>query len=155
MADTDAITGAGRADIIEGKMLYPFSAKMLGTASGLFRREAIKEYAGIVAELQSQRQPKIAEAAAVMDLIDKKTRSGDYNALRQGFIAAANDIGNLPFLLWLSLLEGDKKASIAEATALIKPDNQEAIQQAILELMGVRKPKPPVNQNAEDLKKNT
>jgi|ERR1700733_3347913 len=140
MADTDTITSAGRADIIEGKMLHPFSAQALGTAAGYFRRQAIEEYATIAAGLRAQKPPKISEASIVMELIDSKTRNGDFNAIRGGFISAAYDFANLPFLLWVCIQQNDKKFTLVEASALIDDVTKFKIQNGILELMRIRKP---------------
>jgi hypothetical protein len=135
MLDVEKITGAPRADIITGELLAPFTSEMFGMVSGYFRRRVITEYAGIAAELRKEKPSRENEAQAVLEVLDMKTRNGDYNWSRPGFIAEAFDIANLPFLLWLSLRVKKPKISLAEATAMITQDNAKQVQTGILQLM--------------------
>jgi hypothetical protein len=141
MADVTSATGAPRADIIEGKLLYPFTAEMMGTASAYFRRKAIEEYTAIIAQQRAEK--KLADAKVTQELIDTKTRKGDYNPVEASFIAEAWNIVNLPFLLWLSMIQGNKDLELSEVTALITLDNAQRILLGVMELMRLYRAAPP------------
>jgi hypothetical protein len=131
--DIASIVGAPRVDIIEGRKLAPFRAEMFGTVSAYFQRKAVKEFSLTVAELRKEKQFEAANA--VLELIDIKTRNGDWTWDKPGFRAMAFDVSNLPFLLWVSLQVSEPKITIHEATALLTPDTEDDVHRGVLELM--------------------
>lgn len=149
--DDDKLSGAGRSNVIPGHTMGWFRDHMLGACTVYFRDKALDEAtrsagrhtAAYLAKYPDpNRRPPTnsteeeqAANAAMAQFTDAK-QFGFFNWNRPFFYPEVDNIDNLPFLLWTSLRVAEPSISLADAKALIKPENEEVILTNLKELMG-------------------
>ena len=144
---------AGRTDILPGKKLAWFRSSMLMELARYFKEKERESLLLQAAKLMRRAEEKMNGHAAqdpsavfntdegravnaINGIVENMIRADPFAVGRQGFRQCAFDISNLPKMLWMSLRVGNDEITEDEANALITPENENKIHEAILELMG-------------------
>lgn len=122
------LAASGRTDVIDGKTLYPLEIHHIGQFQNYIEQRHLANAAVASVDLDEDTSAVLLEAAQDF-VVAGKLQYGT-----KAFNIAATQDANLSYLLYLSLLPGDKKITPSLAGKLITNANRSKIQRACLEL---------------------
>ena len=121
-------------DLLPGYILSPFSIENFEQAEMEFSRKHLA-VTHAAAETATDRIAEMMLRIANNDVANRR-----FAFDTPGYRACAFSNTSLPFMLWLSLQARHPKITLAEATALIKDENEGKLRMGIFELQGYKKP---------------